>query len=347
MRLVVFSRYRRSGLGQLEPDGRIIDLVAAAAAWLALEEGDPFADREAELRLPADVGRFLAGGTASCALAKQAADFARRRGNAGGVEGEPLLLEPGAVRLRAPLLSPLVLSSGATFAQDASADSAERLEHREFFLRDPFNLLAPGDEIALPAWLGKEFEAAPRLAVVIGKSLRSATRAEAEEGIFGYCPALEICVRDLHLLSWAGALFHIQYPHARAFDGSLLLGAAVVGKEEVGTVANRKARLRTDDQAQEGPVPGRWDELVDWICRLSNVVTLPSGTLLIPGSADETIVQPTRAENAPIELRIAPSLSMPLKGGETLWSEIEGVGRVEARVRLRAAPPRADERPIP
>ena len=58
MRLVRFQRYRRKALGALLPDGRIVDLQASAAALLAGEEDDPLWEREVDIRLPADAGKF-------------------------------------------------------------------------------------------------------------------------------------------------------------------------------------------------------------------------------------------------------------------------------------------------
>ena len=59
MRLVRFQHYRNCAIGALLDDGRLLDLSAAAAAWLWLDQADPMWEGETALRLPADVGVFL------------------------------------------------------------------------------------------------------------------------------------------------------------------------------------------------------------------------------------------------------------------------------------------------
>jgi acylpyruvate hydrolase len=334
MRLVSFQRYRYRSLGALSTDGRIVDLAAAAAAWLCLEQDDPFWEREVALRLPADVGQFLAGGQPSNELARAAIAFACREPANSGIGGEPLLVSSRDVRLLRPLFAPLVLSSGATFRDERDRNGRERQGHREFFMRNPLNLLGPSDDIALPTWLGEEFDVAARLAVVIGERLRCASRAQADAAIFGYCAALEVCARSLESISWAGPMFHVQYPHARAFDGSLLLGASVVSKDEVGRITDKTARVTIGTSCLfDGRVAGRWDELLDWICYLSEAVTLEPGTLLIPGSADETAVQPECSGNFPAELVQPKSLQRALlRPGADVAVDIDGVGTIATRV---------------
>ncbi len=332
MQLVCFQRYRQKSLGALQADGRIVDLGAAAAAWLWLEQGDPLWQREVALRLPADVGRFLAAGQPSTDLAEAALGFASCEPERRGIGGEPLFVDSSEVRLLRPLTAPLVLSSGAIF-RDGPGSGTERKRHREFFMRNPFNVLGPSDDIVLPTWLGEEFDIAARLAIVIGSTLRCASRAQAEAAIFGYCPAIDVCARNLQIISWAGALFHVQYPHARAFDGSLLLGASVASKGEVGDITDRTARLVIDRTSIfESPVVGHWDELLDWICHLSEVVTLEPGTLLIPGATDNTFVQPSSG-NLPVELlNLAPSQRRLLRPGAEIVVAIDGIGIIESRV---------------
>jgi len=308
----------------LRADGRVVDLAAAAAAWLHIDHHDPYWEREVELRLPADVGKFLAGGVPSRALAEAALAFASRSATPTGIGAEPLLVDMSNARLLAPLTAPLILCSGAHF---------QRPGHREFFMRNPHNVLGPSDRTQLPTWLGENFEVQPRVAVIIGERLNRATPAEAQAGIHGYCAAIEFRACDLHKISWAGPMFHLQYPHAQTFDGSLMLGPAIVSKHEVGDVSALVARLSVDhDEIFAGGVPGQWNELVDWICQLSAAVTLQPGTLLIPGASDDMIVRPSDASQCPAELISSATSSSRLRSGTAITLQIEGLGNIETRL---------------
>lgn len=333
MRLVVFEQYRRRSLGALLEDGSILDLPAAAAAWLALVRHDPFWEREVALRLPSDVGRYLAGGLPSQKLAESALGYVQQQADARGIGGEPLILQSTDARLIMPLQSPLIVSPGATFRDGAIPPAAEREQHREFFMRNPLNVLSAGMPIPLPEWLSDEFDAAPRLAVIIGRSLSRASLREAEDAIFGYCAALEICAKGLETISWAGALFHVQYPHARTFDGALTLGPAVVSKDEIGPISGLRARMAIDSRpVYSGPIPGRWDQILEWICVLSESVTLEAGALLIPGPADDVFVQPARSGNLPVELVHDGSAASAVRVGNVITIDIEGIGGFQAPV---------------
>ena len=234
--------------------------------------------------------------------------------------------DPAEVRLLAPLVAPLALASGAVFRDGAKDNGLKR--HDEFFMRDPFNICGPNDEVQLPTWLGEDFDLAARLVVIIGDRLRCCSPQQAKDAIFGYCPAIEVCARSLQTISWAGALFHVQYPHARAFDGSLVLAAAIISKDEIGETKGRMARIDVDNTAAfEAPLTWGSDELADWICHISEAVTLEPGTLLVPHSAADTIIQPARSGTLPVELvNLTKSQRDMLRAAAPVRRSIEGIG---------------------
>lgn len=327
MRLVCFQRYRYRALGALLGK-RLVDLAAAASAWLGIEHADPFYEQEVALRLPADIAQFLAGGVPSRALAEAALSFASRTPT--GIDGEPLFVDVNEVKL-IPLKAPLILAGGAQFRTSGSSES---VAHREFFMRNPLNALGPSDVLHLPTWLGDDFSVAPRLAVVIGERLWRASHAEARAAIYGYCAAMDLCAQQLEKISWAGPMFHLQYPHARNFDGSLILGPVIVSRDEAGEPDALTAQLSMDEErVYDGPVPGRWHELISWIAELSQVVTLQPGTLLIAGAAETTIVQPTASTSRPAELLTDSSVQLPqLRPGANLTLRIPGFDAITTRV---------------
>lgn len=327
MRLVCFQRYRYRALGALLGD-RLVDLAAAASAWLGIEHADPFYEQEVALRLPPDLGQFLAGGAQSRALAEAALAFASRTHT--GIAGEPLFVPMNDIALL-PIKPPLILAGGAQFRTNQGDESTA---HREFFMRNPLNTLVSSDELHLPVGLGDEFTVAPRLAVIIGECLRRASSTEAQSAIYGYCAVLDLCAQQLEKISWAGPMFHLQYPHARNFDGSLILGPVIVSRDEAGEAHELTAQLWIGEElVYSGPVPGRWHDLASWIADLSQAVTLQPGTLLIPGAAETTIVQPSASTTQPAELLIDPAVRFPrLQRNSTSTLRISGFDAVTMRV---------------
>jgi acylpyruvate hydrolase len=338
MRLTHFQHYRRRSIGAQLADGRIVDLPAAAAAWLAFEQQDPLWEMEVELRLPNDLGKFFAGGKPSLALASEAMRFAQEVTTQAGIGGEPLFANKSEIRLLPPVAPPLILASGARFDADPADQTADVWRHREFFMRDPFNILGPTDPIQLPTWLSNEFDLSARLAVVIGQPLRGASPEEAAEAVFGYCPVIEVCACAQQQISWAGALFHVQYPHARAFDGSLMLGPSVISKDELDFSFSRSTQLFVDgvEIAEHAP-PATMGDVIDWICRMSETVTLQPGTLFVPGSADDIAVRRTQSGQLPVELiSQTTSASGRLRSGARVTLTLDKALVIETTVQLIA-----------
>jgi hypothetical protein len=79
-------------------------------------------------------------------------------------------------------------------------------------------------------------------------------------------------------------------------------------------------------------VPGRWNDLVSWIVELSEVVILEPATLLIPGSAEATIVEPAEP---PRPARLSNERSVPqprLRSGATVTLHIAGLDTITTRI---------------
>jgi acylpyruvate hydrolase len=99
MRLVTFEHGARRSLGAVDGDA-VVGLQAAYAAHLAEVEREPNAAEIAAVRIPGAMTAFIAGLEPSWEAAEQA--LAR------GTPSYPL----ADVRLRAPLVPPIILNSG-------------------------------------------------------------------------------------------------------------------------------------------------------------------------------------------------------------------------------------------
>lgn len=335
MRLVSFQRYRRRALGALHGSGEVVDLCAAAAAYLCLAEQDPCGEAEAELRIPAEVAAFLSGGEISRTLARKALAFALERGAAGGIGGEPLILPVSSVRLRAPVAAPLIIGTGATFVQRLDQPAGDRTDHTEFYLRNPLQALGPGEEIPFQPWVTDQLQAQAGVGVVVGHQIRCATVAEAEAAIYGYCAVTDLAAENLHTLSWAGPLFHIQYAQGKTFDGSLVLGP-IVARGEAGRLP--VARLLVDGRpAGERNLAELAGAAPSWISYISEFVTLQPGSIILIGSSDSTRAGELAGAGARLSVQ-QPALpaGVSLGPGSTLTVEAEGLGRLENRIGQRA-----------
>lgn len=335
MKLVRFRRHRRLALGALTSAGAVVDLEAAAAACLAAA-GDPFADAEAALRLPGDAAAFLSRGAPARELAEAAIDYAMSRGSNGGRFGEPLLHTLPNVQLRRPIDPPLIVSTGATFRETLAAPNSERPQNSEFYLRNPSQTLGPEDPVPLQPWIVQQLEALPCLGVIVGKAGRCLDQAAALAAVHGYCAVLDFAAQDLHVLSWAGPLFHMQYAQGKCFDGALAIGPVIVPRQALPAPEQAIARLTVDGRlVREEPIGLTEQQISARVAYLSQFVTLLPGMLLVLGSSDRTIVGAVPGAGERLVVRHPPPAAGEwLRAGTRLESEIEGLGRNRHEISL-------------
>lgn len=326
MRLVRFRQFRRVAIGAVLDDNRVVDLQAAAVAYLTGKD-DPCASQEAELRIPDDICSFLAGGEKSLTLAVEAINFAVKHRY--GLYDEPLLLARTGLRLLSPVQPPLLIGQGAHFRPAVSSEDLEK--HAELYLRNPYSIAGSEEPIKVPAWLPGPAIASPRLAVVIGSAVSNANLQEAQQAIFGYCAALDIRLQGLNKLSWAGALWHLQYPHARSYDGSLMLGPMIVSKDSISSLNQLKASLAIGaGKTQEFHLPGTAN-IPAWISHISQAVTLKPGSILVCGSADDAVIVSSTA-NAATPVTLIPNLDDALQENDVVSISVADLGDWETRV---------------
>lgn len=327
MRLVRFRQHRRLALGALTSTGEVVDLEAAAAACLA-DDGDPFADAEAALRVPGDAAAFLAGGAPAQQLADRAVAYATGRGRNGGCFGEPLLHEQKSLKLRRPLDPPLIVSTGVTFRDTLDASGKERPQNREFYLRNPSQTLGPDDPVPYQPWVVRQLDATPCLGVVVGKAARCLEPDAALDAVYGYCAVLDFAAQDLHTLSWAGPLFHMQYAQGKGFDGALAIGPQIVPRQALPAPERATARVSVDGRrVREEPLGVTVEQIAGMVAYLSQFVTLQPGMLLVFGSSDRTVVGAEPGASHYLSVRHpAPAAGTWLRDGMRIESEIDELG---------------------
>lgn len=143
-----------------------------------------------------------------------------------------------------------------------------------FFLKPPSAIIADGDAIVLPPQSDRvEFEG--EIAIVIGKTLKNASEAEAIEGIAGVVALNDVTARDLQFKD-------SQWTRAKGFDTFCAVGTPKAGtfdfaNLEVVTRVNGVERQRAKGSSMVFSVPF----LLSYV---SHVMTLEPGDLLATGT---------------------------------------------------------------
>jgi 2-keto-4-pentenoate hydratase/2-oxohepta-3-ene-1,7-dioic acid hydratase in catechol pathway len=175
------------------------------------------------------------------------------------------------------------------------------------FLKPPSALLGHRGAIELPAQ-SERVEHEGELAIVIGKRLRNATRAEAREGIFGLTCANDVTARDLQRKD-------VQFTRGKGFDTFCPCGPHVdtdASFEDLSIEVRVNGTVRQSGRTSQMIWPA--DELLEYV---SGVMTLEAGDLVLTGT---------------------PAGVGPLVDGDVVEVAIADVGSLENRVRRRKNP---------
>src|SRR5579875_3241189 len=130
MKIVVFGPDNRTGAVCADT---IVDLCRACAKYLHEREGEPHPREMAEVLVPADLARLIAGGSRALDYAQKAlAYLSAQAQDQIGLDGHPLVHPAAAVRLRAPRPdNARIACAGGNFADHAAAMAA-RIRRRPY-----------------------------------------------------------------------------------------------------------------------------------------------------------------------------------------------------------------------
>ena len=219
-------------------------------------------------------------------------------------------------RLLAPLVPVDILCIGLNYRDHAAETGATVPPHPMLFIKASNTLNDPGADIPLPR-LSAKVDYEGELAVVIGRSAKDVSAAEAMACVFGYTVGNDVSARDWQKDRNLGGG---QFARGKSFDGFCPLGPALVTADEVADPQSLSIRTTVNGQVmQDGTT-------ADMICPVAKLIESLSSTMTLrPG---QVILTGTPAGVA--DGRTPPPF---LKDGDVVVVEVARVGRLENRVR--------------
>ena len=208
MKLVTFElntpagRVRRLGaLIDGDETGRVCDLTAAYAAFLANETDEPTPHGLAELRTPPDLIGWLEGAHRSHEAAELAVAYARAHADDDGLHGERLVHARSDVRLLAPLPRPNSLRDFSIYQEHMSKADVpfEKTEH--WYKTPPYykgncdTITGPEDPVPYPYYT-ERLDLELEIGIIVGKQGSNLTFEEARDCIAGYTILVDGSCRD-------------------------------------------------------------------------------------------------------------------------------------------------------
>lgn len=211
----------------------------------------------------------------------------------------------------APVRPALIIGIAQNYRAHALEMGGELPQWPVFFIKMPASVLDPDKPILLPR-RGRsdrvDFES--ELAVILGKTCRNVSEAEALEQVLGYTAANDVSARDWQK-DWGGG----QFCRAKGFDSFCPLGPQIVTRDEIPDPGNLAIKgFLNGDLMQDSHTSDLVFSVPQLIAFLSESTTLPAGTVILTGT--------------PSGVGAARKPPRFLQSGDTYTVEIESIGRL-------------------
>ncbi len=210
--------------------------------------------------------------------------------------GRPVDL--AASQLLPPVVPGKVVGVGRNYRAHAEELGNEVPPEPLLFLKSPSSVIGPRAPIVLPP-VSERVEYEGEIAVVLRRTLRHASRAEAEQAILGICCACDVTARDLQRRD-------ATFARAKSFDTFCPLGPAIRVGAEI-DVLEVETRVNGERRQHGGSRDMLWG-ILDLLVYTSSMMTLEASDVVLTGT---------------------PAGVGPLADGDRIEVEIGGVGTLE------------------
>src|SRR4051794_22238749 len=214
-------------------------------------------------------------------------------------------------KLLAPLVPTDILCIGLNYREHAKESGSAIPQNPMLFIKASNTLNNPGDPIPVPKRTS-EVDYECELAVVIGKTAKAVSKANALDYVFGYTCANDVSARDWQRDKNLGGG---QFARGKSFDGFCPLGPVLVTRDEIPNPNALRIKTLLNGQVMQDHTTG--DMIFDvptLIESLSSTLTLRPGTVILTGT--------------PQGVGFARTPPVWLRPGDTCTVEVERIGRL-------------------
>jgi 2-keto-4-pentenoate hydratase/2-oxohepta-3-ene-1,7-dioic acid hydratase in catechol pathway len=214
---------------------------------------------------------------------------------------------PG-VRL-APVATNCIFGVGLNYQKHADELGRRVLTHPLIFIKSGNSLQHPGAPIEIPRALASEaVDYEGELAVIIGRTCKNVSPADALGYVLGYTCANDVSARDWQFILGGG-----QFCQGKSFDTFCPLGPVLVTPDEIPDPGRLRVTTHVNGELrQDGNTRDMIFSVASLISFLSSSKTLSPGTVILTGSPEG----------------VGHSLKPPiyLRAGDLVSVEIEHIG---------------------
>lgn len=253
MRLVTFEdSVRRSRIGAVTNDSRIVDLHSACALYLRDVESEAAFYRLADALVPPDMRALFRGGDTSLEAAHKAFDYALHHdGEVAAPRGERIFFTPGEITIKAPIIPKKFFHTAGNFREHHEEATKAGFSHPVMpwivFFQNTDAIIGPEEAVIYPEHLTQELDYELELAVVLKKAGKHFTPEEATEYVGGYVIFNDITARDIQRREMKSGVFSF----CKGIDTFCPLGPWIVTADEIPDPHNLAMELRVNGESRQ------------------------------------------------------------------------------------------------
>ena len=234
MRLVTFEDpAKRSRIGAVTNDARIVDLRSACALYLRDVENESAFERLADALVPSNMLALFQGGDTSLEAAHKAFDYASRDQAATGPNGETIAYSSADVKLKAPIIPRKFFHTAGNFREHHEEATKAGFSHPVMpwivFFQNVDAIIGHDEPVIYPEHLTQELDYELELAVVLKKGGKHFSPEEAADYIGGYVIFNDITARDIQRREMKSGVFSF----CKGIDTFCPLGPWIVTADEI------------------------------------------------------------------------------------------------------------------
>ena len=231
--------------------------------------------------------------------------------------GSAKRLRLGDVQIVAPIASPSkIVAVGLNYIDHCKEANLPVPGEPVLFAKFPNSVAGPFDDLSWPESFSKEVDYEVELGVVIGRRGVNVPEAQALDYVCGYTTVNDVSARDQQ---FANAK---QWDRGKSFDTSCPYGPYIVTRDEIPDP--QTLTVRTVLNGQEMQISNTRN-MVFGVAKLISYIS--QGTTLMPGDLIPT--------GTPFGVGFSRKPPVYLKDGDDCVCEVEKVGAIRNRIRLR------------
>ncbi len=248
MKLATFEDpSRRSRIGAVVENDRVVDLTAAYALYLREVEREREYDRVAAERVPSVMRELFEGGDRGLDCARTALQFALDQ----HLEGAPVVYRRSEVKLRAPILPRKFFHTAGNFREHHEEATRAGFSHPVLpwivFFQNIDAIIGPDEPVIYPEHLTQELDYELELAVVLKKAGKHFDAAQAKDYVGGFVIFNDVTARDIQRREMKSGVFSL----CKGIDTFCPLGPWIVTADEIPDPQNLAMELRVNGEPRQ------------------------------------------------------------------------------------------------